>query len=736
MAKIRQRDKDSIMGALAGGVTPRQGIQFIQVGRKQETEALLADIKSVEAGGSSFRIIDASYGGGKALPLDTKVLTDHGWVRNGDLRIGDRVFTRDGTLGTVTGIYEHPHEQRYVLSLTDGRQYACAGTHLWTVGMIDAKTGQASEIVMTTAEIKRRLDDNHDGNVIMHVPCPEPIRFPYADLDASPYEFGKFVGNCCQFSDNGMAGTLGMDSYLNADVQQRTEFLRGIVASCGHKDNDIVTTLMTASKEIADGVLYLVRSLGLVGMPYTDDDGRYGISVIGYGHDDIQVNAAIESVTVEDAYEDMRCISVDDDTHTYVIDGFCVTHNTFMLTLTKTVALKRNDLVMEVDFSPDRTLYSTSGKAQALYQELIRSLSSMTSPDGGALDELLDAIDEKVSMGDTKFLRDIRKMPYGYDAISVLAKWHQAKHPSSDAERRDALIIQDACLRWFASENTNQHKRMLGVKNSIGDDGAYDALKLIAMLAHYAGYGGLIVELDECVNLYKINNSTSRDRNYEQILRMFNEARQGDAHYIGFVLAGTPEFVMDPRRGLFSYDALRSRLSTSRYASDDGTIDVTAPIIDLPPMPAEALFVMLKNIVNVDALGDDSKYVMSDGDIKAFLDRCSKTLGADFYKTPREIIRDFVAIVRRLDEDPSLDARTIIGQADVKPERRQSGMGMTTRKPQQGGDVQHGVLTASLQAASEVRHHKPSPRHGGGIGNMKTGIQANAEDDGREEFGF
>ena len=739
MAKIRQRDKDSIMGALAGGVTPRQGIQFIQVGRKQETEALLSDIKNVEAGGSSFRIIDASYGGGKALPLDTRVLTDNGWVRNGDLALGDRVYTRDGTLGTITGVYPHPHEQRYVLSLTDGRKYACSGSHLWTVGVIDARTGEASESVMTTSEIKRRIDGDNDGNIIMHIPCPSPMQFPHANLDASPYEFGKFVGFACCFSENGIAESLEIDDYLNADVQQRTEFLRGIIEACGEHDNEIVTTIMTPSTKIANGVLYLVRSLGMVGMPSTDEDGKHAVSIIGYGHDDIQVNAAIEGVTIDDAYEDMQCISVDDDTHTYVIDGFCVTHNTFMLTLTKTVALKRNDLVMEVDFSPDRTLYSTSGKAQALYQELIRSLSSMTSPDGGALDELLDAIDDKVSMGDTKFLRDIRKMPYGYDAISVLAKWHQAKHPSTDAERRDALIVQDACLRWFASENTNQHKRLLGVKNSIGDDGAYDALKLIALLAHYAGYGGLIVELDECVNLYKINNSTSRDRNYEQILRMFNEARQGDAHYIGFVLAGTPEFVMDPRRGLFSYDALRSRLSTSRYASDDGTIDATAPIIDLPPMPAEALFVMLKNIVNVNALGDESKYVMNDDDIKAFLDRCSQTLGADFYKTPREIIRDFVAIVRRLDDDPSLDARTIIGQADVKPARRQSGMGVTMHKPQHGTDAS-GSTTPPVTARKQSDGGKPQSHthqvRGNGNGRTRTGIQANAVDDGREEFGF
>lgn len=411
MAKIRQRDKDSVLNALAGGVTPRQGIQFIQVGRKEETEALLEDVKEIESGGGSFRILDASFGSGKS----------------------------------------------------------------------------------------------------------------------------------------------------------------------------------------------------------------------------------------------------------------------FMLTLMKTVALKRNMLVMMVDLSPDRRLYSTSGKARNLYQELIRSLSSMTFPDGGALEELLDAVDDRISLSDSTFLNDIRRMPYGYDAVTIISKWHQARHPETKAEERDAFIVKDACLRWFASENTVAHKKLLGIKNTIGDDGTYDALKLIAMLSHYAGYGGLLVEMDECVNLYKINDSNSRNRNYEQILRMFNETRQGDAHHIGFIMAGTPEFVMDPRRGLFSYDALQTRLVTSQY-SDMEIIDKDAPIIDLKPMPQESLFVLLRNIVNVDALGDEGKYVMGDDDITAYLSKCYETLGADYYRTPRELIRDFVAIVRRLEEHPELRPADVIGSATLTQTQRKSGM--------------------------------------------------------------
>ena len=192
--------------------------------------------------------------------------------------------------------------------------------------------------------------------------------------------------------------------------------------------------------------------------------------------------------------------------------------------------------------------------------------------------------------------------------------------PETKADERDAFIIQDACLRWFAGENTQQHKKLLGVKSSIGDDGAYDALKLIAMLVHYAGYAGMLVELDECVNLYKINNTASRDRNYEQILRIFNECRQGDAQYIGFIFAGTPEFVADPRRGLFSYEA-------------------------------------------------------------------------DYFRTPREIIRSFVMLLLRMRESGGeLSFEQALGGVEVKREKKVSGLGakvnIVTRddSPESDGD--------------------------------------------------
>lgn len=402
---------------------------------------------------------------------------------------------------------------------------------------------------------------------------------------------------------------------------------------------------------------------------------RQGIQHIQVGRAD-EVEAMIHDIKeIEEGAASFR-----------IFQGSYGSGKSFLLTLTKTLALKRNLIVMSADFSPDRRLYSSSGKATALYRELVRSMSTSTCPDGGAMAELLDTVDEKVSLGDQKFLASIRKLPYGFDALTVCMRWHRAKHPTTKAEERDSFIMQDACLRWMSGESTADHKRMLGVRSTIGDEGAYDALKMLAMLAHAAGYAGLLVELDECVNLWKINNAQSRDRNYEQILRIFNECLQGDAHYIGFILGGTPEFVMDPRRGLFSYDALRTRLMSSDFGKDGNGVDTTGPVIDLMPLTQEDLLTLLCNITNVDALGDKGDWRVSTDQMTEFLRRFYNTLGADYYKTPREIIKSYVELLRAM-EQRGLTFEQALGSVEIEKPKRDSGLGAALSQAKQKDGV-------------------------------------------------
>ena len=760
MAKIRERDRNAILDALAGGVTPRQGIQHIQVGRLAETSAIIKDIDAITDGRASARIIDASYGSGKLLPLDMPILTENGWKPNGDIKIGDKVYTRNGRLSKVTGIYPENDVETYEIELADGRVVESGPDHLWII--VNTNTGHES--TMTTAEIKDIIDSNDDENDSpLAIPLCAPIDTPAVELDVPPYTMGVFLGAgyissktltivmhdktndkeiinrvakeiskeikpvtpnqygfetpwtfyTGEFDENfnpieldtfdvfsSVENLLRCDNdtkyipecYKHGSISQRLDILNGILDSSVGYRSVSDSCVSTSSERFADDIVDISRSLGLSAYKEKSVPGGYIVTIIGlyykmepFGSKSYTFSITagsrvdIKSVTDTGRKQDMQCLAVCADNHSYIIKDYTVTHNTFVLTLAKSLALKRNLFTMTADFSPDRRLYASDGKANALYRELVRSLSCATHPDGGALEYLLDALDDKISVRDAAFMSDVRKLPYGYDAVTVLNAWSRSKHSETKADDRDAFIIQDACLRWFAGENTLQHKKMLGVKSSIGDDGAYDALKLIAMLVHYAGYSGLMVELDECVNLYKINNTASRDRNYEQILRIFNECRQGDARYIGFIFAGTPEFVADPRRGLFSYEALRSRLVADDFAGKSATggdADMMGPIIDLAPLSQEDLLVLLGNITNVEALGKREDWLVDDAQMQAFLKKYFDALGADYFRTPREIIRSFVMLLLRMREsNGKLTFEQALGGVEVKQERKTSGLG-------------------------------------------------------------
>lgn len=563
MAKIREKDKTAVLNALAGGVTPRQGIQHIQVGRKDEVEAIIKDLEHVEQGGGAFRAIVASFGSGKALINTTPILTEDGFRPMGDIKVGDKVYTRNGTLTEVTHVFPQGECDVYEVVLNDGRSVKCNENHLWFV-----KSTYQGEAILTT------------GAIIEMGYGKYSIPTLHAEQNAAP-----------------------------ADIDFENEYVQ-------------------------------IQS----------------IDNLGYK-------------------APMTCITVADDSASYVCGDYIVTHNTFFLTLAKTVAEKHNFVTITTDFAPDRRLYSTSGFALNLYRAEIRSLSTPLHPEGGALEELLDAIDEKViSGGNEEFLQEVRRMPYGFDAITVCNKWHQANNPITEKEKRDAFALKDACLRWFSAEATQENKKMLQVRSLIGDDGGWDMLKTIAMLAKFAGYAGLLVELDEAVNIFRISNSQSREKNLEALLRILNECLQGDAKYIDVIIASAPE-ILDPRRGAFSYAALRTRLASSEYAGKSEGVDVSGPMINLLPLSIEDQLVLLSNITNVFALGDASKYLVTEEQMRQFLETQYTTLGAEENKTPRDITRAWVMLLRMLEEDPSLSFDDVVGKVDGSAEKKASGLG-------------------------------------------------------------
>lgn len=221
-------------------------------------------------------------------------------------------------------------------------------------------------------------------------------------------------------------------------------------------------------------------------------------------------------------------------------------------------------------------------------------------------------------------------------------------------------------MRWLRGEFTTRTdaRAALGVRKIVDDASVYDQLKLLARFVRLAGYSGLFICLDELVNIYKLANSQARNSNYEQILRMLNDSLQGTAVGLGFVLGGTPEFLMHPRRGVYSYPALQGRLAQNTFATE-GLVDFSGPVIRLSSLTREDFYLLLRNIRHVYASGNPEHYLLPDSAIASFMEHCSKRIGDSFFRTPRTTITSFINLLAILEQNPGTDWKALIGEVGV-----------------------------------------------------------------------
>ena len=264
-----------------------------------------------------------------------------------------------------------------------------------------------------------------------------------------------------------------------------------------------------------------------------------------------------------------------------------------------------------------------------------------------------------------KRLAELSEMTGGYDFAEVIAAYWRGHDTGNEQLKTDAV-------RWLRAEFTTKTdaKSALGVRTIIDDQNFYDQLKLMARFVRLAGFGGLFVMLDEMVNLYKIAHTQSRNANYEQILRVLNDCLQGSAPGLGVLMGGTPEFLMDTRRGLYSYQALQSRLAENTFARD-GVVDFTSPVLRLAALTPEDFYLLISKVRNVYASGDTSKHLLPDHGLQAFMVHCEKRIGEQYFRTPRTTITAFVNLLAVLDQNPGLSWQEALGglqmTADVEP---------------------------------------------------------------------
>ncbi len=347
----------------------------------------------------------------------------------------------------------------------------------------------------------------------------------------------------------------------------------------------------------------------------------------------------------------------------------------FLLQTIRNHAMGRNFVVADADLSPERRLQGTKGQGLATYRELVRNLSTKTRPEGGALTLILDrwisnvqgevalasglgpqdpAFAEQVERRILEVVRSLQELVHGYDFARLLTLYYRA-HLDGDDETKARVA------KWFRGEyRTKAEARAeLGVSIVITDDDWYDYLKLFATFLKGAGYEGLIVLIDELVNLYKIPNAVARQYNYEKILTMYNDTLQGRASYLGIVMSGTPQAVEDRRRGLYSYEALRSRLTQGRFGRE-GLRDLLAPVIQLEPLTYEELLVLCEKLADIHAGLFGCDRALGEDDLVEFLQLEFGRVGADSHLTPREVIRDFIELLDIAYQNPGVDVTGLL----------------------------------------------------------------------------
>ena len=339
----------------------------------------------------------------------------------------------------------------------------------------------------------------------------------------------------------------------------------------------------------------------------------------------------------------------------------------FLIQTIRNYVMDKGFIVADADLSPERRLQGTRGQGLATYRELISNLSTKTKPEGGALTLVLDrwissmqaaamqetgldADDEALSKAVDSRIRDtimaISEMVHGFEFAKLLSIYYHA-YLDGDDEKKAKVV------KWFRGEYSlkKEAKEDLGVNIIITDDDWYDYLKIFASFFRLAGYAGMMIFIDELVNLYKIPNTITRQYNYEKLLAMYNDTLQGKARYLGIIMGATPQAVEDRRRGIYSYEALRSRLSEGRF-SKPGARDLLAPVIRLEPLTPEEMLVLCEKLMHMhsDLYGYASR--LSTDDLADFIKLEYSRIGADQNITPREVIRDFIELLDLLYQNP------------------------------------------------------------------------------------
>jgi hypothetical protein len=362
-----------------------------------------------------------------------------------------------------------------------------------------------------------------------------------------------------------------------------------------------------------------------------------------------------------------------------IVSGEYGAGKSFFLNLVETIAQAQKFVTVHADLAPGRRLHGAGGQARALYAELMANVSTQGRSGGRALRSVVErfftsAQQESAERGLEEAVvlewryAAIEEMSGGFDVAQVLRAYGRG---IAD----DNQILVSAALRWLRGEYTTrtEAKSALGVRQIVGDDNYYDILAVLALVVRQSGYSGLIVAIDEMVNIAKIPQSRIREQNYERLLLMLNDSLQKNTAGLGFLFGATTETMEHSRRGVVSYAALSTRLSANEFASG-GRVDFAGPVLPLASLSAEDLWVLCANVRHVAAYGISESYLVPDEAITSFLAHVAGKVGAAYFLTPRQSIREFADLLAVLEQNPETSWDALVARVEFSIEDDDEGI--------------------------------------------------------------
>lgn len=275
-------------------------------------------------------LLAAPPGLGKSLSLEALIKIPGGWMRMGDVTLGQIVIAPDGTQTRIIGVYPQGLLDAYTITFSDGRSTVCSRDHLWSVVDMDAL--ELGEEVLTLDQLI--TDIRHARLAIRCVTHPviEDISLPFSPTDLASW-----------IHDDKLSSI--PDLYQEMSLSQKLSFISALLGKQITLDHRTFEEYVLVEHQVALDVQKMIRSMGAWCDIYEDQGYHLQISF------DVPY-LKILSITKNEKPEQMQCISVDHPDCLYITDDFIVTHNTAMDLFLAAAVIPREIAEVKIIISP------------------------------------------------------------------------------------------------------------------------------------------------------------------------------------------------------------------------------------------------------------------------------------------------------------------------------------------------------------------------------------------------